>query len=356
MRRGFWILMLFALINLQAATAQEGLTAGLIAFYNVENLFDTINTPGVNDIEFTPQAPKRWNSARYFEKLDNLSRVIAGIGKDEGLPGGPHILGLCEVENREVIEDLVSHRSLAHLNYRIVHYNSPDARGVDVALIYQPDYFVVTASKSYDLPLGSSSGEEYFSRSQLVVSGLFLEEKMHFIVNHWPSRRSGARASEKLRVAAALLSRSIVYSLQLADPEAKIVVMGDLNDDPRDASVRRHLRALGSESALKPGDLFNPMDELFRKGVGSLAYRDRWNLFDQMIVSQSLLGKDYSSFRLLYARVYTKEFMTQRDGRFRDYPLRTYVGDQYMAGFSDHFPVYIVIGKRRAPYAPISLR
>lgn len=346
MRRGIWLILVIGLVRLQAAYPQTGMTAGLVAFWNVENLFDTINSPGVDDIEFTPQAPKRWNSARYFEKLDNLAKVISGIGRDEGLPGGPHILGLCEVENREVIEDLVGHRSLAHLNYRIVHYNSPDARGVDVALIYQPDFFVLTASKSYDLPLSSSSGTEYFSRSQLVVSGLLMDEKMHFIVNHWPSRRSGARASERLRVAAALLTRSIVDSLQLVDPEAKIVVMGDLNDDPRDASVRKHLRAIGRESALKPGDLFNPMDELFRKGVGSLAYRDSWNLFDQMIVSQSLLGTDYSSFRLLHARVYTREFMTQRDGRFRDYPLRTYVGDQYMAGYSDHFPVYIIIVRR----------
>lgn len=347
MRRGIWLVLLFAVTGLQAANSQTGMTAGLVAFYNVENLFDTINSPGVDDIEFTPQAPKRWNTERYFRKIDNLAGVISGIGKDEGLPGGPHILGLCEVENREVIEDLVSHRSLVHLNYRIVHYNSPDARGVDVALIYQPDFFVLTASKSYDLPLESSSGDEYFSRSQLVVSGLFMDEKMHFIVNHWPSRRSGASASERLRVSAAQLTRSIVDSLQIADPEAKIVVMGDLNDDPRDASVRKHLRAIGRESALKPGDLFNPMDELFRKGVGTLAYRDRWNLFDQMIVSQSLLGKDYSSFRLLHARVYIKEKMTQDDGRFRGYPLRSFVGDQYMEGYSDHFPVYIILVRRR---------
>jgi hypothetical protein len=347
MRRGIWLVLLFAVAGLQAAYTQTGMTAGLIAFYNVENLFDTINSPGVDDIEFTPQAPKQWNSVRYFEKLDNLAGVISGIGKDEGLPGGPHILGLCEIENREVIEDLVNHRLLKHLNYRIVHYNSLDARGVDVALIYQPDFFVLTASKSYDLPLKSSSGEEYFSRSQLVVSGLFMGEKMHYIVNHWPSRRSGARASEPLRFAAAQLTRTIVDSLQTADPEAKIVVMGDLNDDPRDASVRKHLRAQGRESSLKPGDLFNPMDELFRKGVGTLAYRDRWNLFDQMIVSQPLLGSDYSSFRLLNARVYIREAMTQSDGRFRGYPLRSFVGDQYTEGYSDHFPVYIIIVRRR---------
>lgn len=343
MRRGIWLVLLFAVTGLQAAYTQTGMKAGLIAFYNVENLFDTINSPDVDDIEFTPQAPKRWNTEKYLDKLDNLAGVISGIGKEEGLPGGPHILGLCEVENRNVIEDLVNHHSLAHLNYGIVHYNSRDARGIDVALIYQPDFFTLTASKSYDLLLTGSSGEEYFTRSQLVVSGLFMNEKMHFIVNHWPSRRSGARASERLRVAAAQLTRSIIDSLQLADRDAKIVVMGDLNDDPRDASVRKHLRAIGRESALKPGDLFNPMEELFRKGYGTLAYRDRWNLFDQIIVSQSLLGNDYSSLRLLNARVYTIEAMTQDDGRFRGYPLRSFVGDQYMAGYSDHFPVYIII-------------
>lgn len=347
MRKRIVLVLMAAAMPWFAAFAQAEMTAGLIAFYNVENLFDTINTPGVNDEEFTPQAPKRWNSARYFEKLDNLATVIAGIGRDEGLPGGPHVLGLCEIENRGVIEDLVKNGRLAHLNYGIVHYNSLDMRGVDVGLIYQPDFFVVTASRSYDLPLTSTEGEVFYSRSQLVVSGLLMDEKMHFIVNHWPSRRSGSKASERLRIDAALLTRHIVDSLQKDDPLAKIVVMGDLNDDPRDASVRKHLRAEGSESTLKEGDLYNPMDELFRRGVGSLAYRDRWNLFDQMVVSQPLLGKDYSSFRMHAARVYSREFMTQRDGRFRGYPLRTFVGDQYMKGYSDHFPVYIIVVRQK---------
>jgi hypothetical protein len=337
------ILMAAVTMSLLSAWSQGEMTAGLIAFYNVENLFDTIDTPGVDDVEFTPGAAKRWNSVRYYQKLDNTARVIAGIGRDEGLPGGPHILGLCEIENREVIEDLVNHASLRHLNYRVVHYNSFDSRGVDVGLVYQADFFVLTASKSYKLPLTSMEGEEYYSRSQLVVSGLLMDEKMHFIVNHWPSRRSGSKASEKLRIEAALLTRSIVDSLQAEDPGAKIVVMGDLNDDPRDVSVTKHLSAIGRDTGLKPGDLYNPMYELFREGVGSLAYRDRWNLFDQMIVSQPLLGDDFSTFKLHAARVYRKDFMTQRDGRYRGYPLRTYVGDQFTAGYSDHFPVYLVI-------------
>jgi predicted extracellular nuclease len=345
MQKRICLILVAAVFGLMEAGAQAEMKAGLIAFYNVENLFDTINTPGVEDEEFTPQAPKKWNSRRYQEKLDNMARVISGIGRDEGLPGGPHVLGLCEIENQQVIQDLVDHASLAPLHYRIVHYNSFDSRGVDVGLVYQPEFFRLTASKSYVLPLSSSEGEEYYSRSQLVVSGFLMDEKMHFIVNHWPSRRSGSKASERLRIEAAQLTRSIVDSLQMADPEAKRVVRGDLNDDPMDPSVTKHLRAVGNESSLQEGDLFNPMQKLFREGVGSLAYRDRWNLFDQMIVSQPLLGKDYSSFRMLTARVYRKEFMTQRDGRFRGYPLRTFVGDQFTAGYSDHFPVYIIVGR-----------
>ncbi|MBM3421366.1 MAG: endonuclease/exonuclease/phosphatase family protein [Bacteroidetes bacterium] len=340
-------MLILALLPLAEASAQTGLRAGLVAFYNLENLFDTIKSAGVNDEEFTALGPKRWTGARYREKLANNAKVIAGIGRDEGLPGGPHVLALCEIENREVIEDLVGTAALAHLNYRIVHYNSFDSRGVDVALIYQPEYFVATASRSYILPLTSEEGEEYYSRSQLVVSGELMGELMHFIVNHWPSRRSGSKASERLRIEAAQLTRSIVDSLQYIDAGARIVVMGDLNDDPTDASVTRHLRASGSIASLNKGDLYNPMYDLYRKGVGSLAYRDRWNLFDQIIVSQSLLGKDYSTFKMVAARVYIKDFMTQRDGRFRGYPLRTFVGNQYTAGFSDHFPVYVVLGRER---------
>jgi len=327
--------------------SQTGMTAGVIAFYNVENLFDTINSPGINDEEFTPQSPKKWNTRRYYEKLDNIARVISEIGRDEGLPGGPHILGLSEIENFQVIEELVNHRLLAHLNYRIIHYNSFDIRGIDVAMIYQPDFFTVKSSKSYVLPLTSPEGEEYYSRSQLVVSGLLMGEKMHFIVNHWPSRRSGSKASQRLRVEAARLTRHIVDSLQSNDPEAKIIVMGDLNDDPTDISVTKHLRAKGTQTGLEPGDLYNPMYMIYRKGSGSLAYRDKWNLFDQIIISQPLLGKDFSSFQYLSATVYAKDYMAQNDGRFKGYPLRTFVGNQYTAGYSDHFPVYIILARKK---------
>ncbi len=217
------------------AFTQKNLTAGVIAFYNLENLFDTIDTDGVDDLEFTPEAPKKWNSSRYNEKLTNMSKVIAAIGRDEGLPGGPHIIGVSEIENREVLVDLAKQPAISHLNYQVVHYNSPDLRGVDVALMYQPALFKLTGSKSYELMLNEKDGTRIYTRDQLLVSGYFMGEMMHFIVGHWPSRRSGEKASENLRVDAARLTRHIIDSLQSDDPEAKIVVMGDLNDDPVDS-------------------------------------------------------------------------------------------------------------------------
>jgi len=323
--------------------AQKEFEAGIIAFYNLENLFDTLNTEGVNDEEYTPDGPNEWNSRKYRDKISKLARVISQIGADEGIPGGPAILGVSEIENRSVLEDLVAHPLLKDANYHIVHYDSPDLRGVDVGLLYQPRYFTVTHSLSAELPLFDEKGERIYTRDQLLVSGLFHGEPMHFIVNHWPSRRGGEKASRPRRIAAAELTRSLADSILEENAHAKIVVLGDLNDDPVNQSVRKILRAGKNKNRLREGELYNCMFPLFRMGVGSLAYRDAWNLFDQIIISQGLLGEDYSTFTFYSARVFNKEFLTQQDGQYRGYPYRTYVGNTWQGGYSDHFPVYIVV-------------
>jgi hypothetical protein len=340
----FFPLILFALFfvcvsNLFSQEAKQYRVA-CIAFYNVENLFDTINSPGVNDMEFTPEGRSRWNSSRYFDKLDKLSDVISQIGM-ELTPDGPAVLGLAEVENRSVLEDLVSQNPIAERNYEIVHFDSRERRGIDVALIYQPKYFQVTNTKTY--PLIIEGNPDFASRDQLLVSGIFDGEPMHFIVAHWPSRSGGEKRSRPLRVAAANIARHMIDSILQIDPQARIFFMGDLNDDPLNVSIRKHLRTCGSAENLKPLELFNPYEPLHRKGVGTLAWRDAWNLFDQIILSQPLIGDNEQRYRFHSAHVFNKKFLQQPEGRFQGYPFRSYAGGAFLGGYSDHFPVYLFI-------------
>ena len=324
------------------AQDQRSYKVGCIAFYNVENLFDTINDPEKNDEEYLPSGDIRWNSKKYMEKLERLSEAIVGIGTDI-TPDGAAILGVSEIENKEVLLDLAATERLKGRNYQVIHYQSPDVRGVDVALMYQPKYFKPTASKSYRLHV--EGRPDFITRDQLIVSGLFDGEEMHFIVNHWPSRRGGEKRSLPFRMAAAKLSRHIVDSLLAINAQAKIVVMGDLNDNPSNKSLTEGLKAKGSIDELQPGDMYNVMYSLYKKGIGSNAWRDTWSLFDQQIVSQGFLGKDYSTYKFYTAKVYNKVDLTQKSGRFKGYPWRTYVGGEYHGGYSDHFPSFIIIAK-----------
>lgn len=326
----------------QFVSAQEKqYKVGCIAFYNLENLYDTINDPNTNDDEFTPEGTNKWNSARYNVKLNHIAQVVSQIGS-EYVKGGPVVMGFSEIENKSVLEDLVKQDSLKNSNYGIVHYDGPDKRGVDVALIYRKDFFTVTNSESVTLTIPGRT--DFFTRDQLVVAGKFDGEMLYIIVNHWPSRRGGEKKSAALRNAAADLTKSIVDSIQKIDSTAKIIIMGDLNDDPVNNSIVKHLKAKGDEKEVGKKDLYNPMYNLFKKeGVGSLAYRDNWNLFDQIIVTGTLLGEDRSTYKFFKAKIFNKNFLTQKEGAFSGYPFRTYVGTTYMGGYSDHFPAYIFL-------------
>ncbi|MBN1952543.1 MAG: endonuclease/exonuclease/phosphatase family protein [Bacteroidales bacterium] len=339
--RFYLLLMLLWMAGSLQAQQEKTFNAVCIGFYNLENLFDTILDPELyNNEEFTPNGPNQWTAERYHEKLRNMADVISKIGTDV-VPAGVAILGISEIENRNVVEDLVKHEILRERGFRIVHYDSPDARGVDVGLIYRPDIFTVLGSKSYRLTLENDSG--FRSRDQLLVTGKAGDDILHIIVNHWPSRRGGERASRPKRNAAGDLSRHIADSLLALDKNAKIIVMGDLNDDPVNPSVRDHLRAKGNKDKLEEGDLFNPMYGLYKEGIGSLAYRDSWNLFDQIIISQGLLGDDFRDYTFYKAKVFNKNFLVQKDGPYAGYPRRTFAGGVYQGGYSDHFPVYILL-------------
>jgi len=316
---------------------------GCVAFYNIENLFDTINQPYVIDEEFLPEGTNAWNSSKYWEKQKNLAEVISQIGTDL-TPDGPAILGLSEIENRSVLDDLVKEPAIKNRNYQVVHIDGPDRRGVDCALFYNPKYFKVTNTQSRRFTLPDDTN--FHTRDQLVVSGIFDGEPMHFVVNHWPSRSGGQKASEHKRIGAARVTRAIVDSLFALEPNAKIIVMGDLNDDPVDKSVKEYLNTGGETEKLKSGQLYNPMMKMFKNGIGSLAYRDSWNLFDQIILSQAFLGEDKSTFKYYKAQIFNKPFLLQKDGAFKGYPWRSFAGGVYLGGYSDHFPAMVFLIKK----------
>lgn len=312
-----------------------------LAFYNLENLFDTEDDPLTNDEEFTPRGANRWTEERYRRKQNNMASVISKLGKDYS-PQGAAVVGVCEIENRKVLEDLVANPALLDAKYQIVHYDSPDRRGIDVGLLYNPRLFQVSNSKTiaYQLPEDTT----YVTRDILLVSGKLAGELIHIFVNHWPSRFGGAK-SAPLREHAASLVRNAVDSLYNLDREAKIVIMGDFNDDPVDKSLRIVLAAKKKKENVEDGELFNTMWPHYDRGIGSLGYQGKWNLFDQIIVSYPLLKKDRSSFRMWKSEVFNREYLITQEGRYKGYPFRTFAGGTFQNGYSDHFPVLLYLAR-----------
>jgi len=345
MKRSVFFLLLLALpaINLLAQKAQQ-YKVGAIGFYNLENLFDTEDDPLINDSEFLPTGKKNWTEAIYQEKQGNMARVISELGTELS-PDGVSILGVSEVENRKVLEDLVKQPKLASRNYQIIHFDSPDERGVDVGLLYQTKYFKPTSSKAVFTPVFNADGTPDQTRDILFVSGLYDGEPLHILVNHWPSRSGGEAASQPKRNASALICKNIADSLMQADPNAKIIIMGDLNDDPTSPSVKKILAASFKKEDTKKGGLFNPMYDFFKRGIGSNAYQDSWNLFDQIILSHGLINEKAGGFQFYNARVFNESYLFQKSGQYRGYPLRTFSGDNYIGGFSDHLPVFVYLVK-----------
>jgi hypothetical protein len=318
-----------------------------IAFYNVENLFDTENNPFTFDDDRTPDGDDVWTQEKYRDKLQKLAEVIPKIGSDISKQA-PVIVGICEIENRRVLEDLISEPKLKAYNYGIVHYESPDRRGIDVALLYRKDIFRLENSVSHELLIYDSKepDKRIYTRNQLVVSGKIDDEKLHFIVNHWPSRSGGETASSYKREKAAALNKVILDSIFKKEPLAKVISMGDFNDDPTNKSFKEILKTKGDTKGLNPHQLYNPMERMFKKGMGTLAYRDGWNLFDQILISGALTKKDYSSFQFYKAGIFNKKYLITESGQYKGYPFRSYGYSGYQGGYSDHFPVYIYLIKQ----------
>ncbi len=366
MRKIVWVL--FYLFTITQAIAQsKKYTIHTVAFYNFENLFDTINDPDTFDEEWTPKGLQRWTFDKYQKKLTNLARVLAEIGSAEN-PDSPTFIGGCEIENRGVLEDLVKQPKLIEKEYGIIHFDSPDKRGIDVALLYQKKKFQPTSytniplyifkkasatneiektnteEKTDDELQVSTKNYRVYTRDQLLVTGFLEGEEINIIVNHWPSRSGGEKKSSPFREAAGTLNKKIIDSLQRINPQAKIIILGDLNDGAYNKSVKVALGAKAKKAEVKPFGIYNPFEDMAKKGFGTIAFRDAWDIFDQIMVSETFIQPNYSSYRFWKAGIYNKSFLIQTTGQYKGYPLRH---SNTEIGFSDHFPVYIYLIKEK---------
>ncbi len=315
-----------------------------IGLWNVENLYDTLNDVWKNDEEFTPYGSNAWTGKRYWVKIDRLAEVISQMASDV-TPDGLAILGLCEIENKNVVKDLVNSPRLKKRNYQIVHIEGPDARGVDPSFIYNPNYFKLIKAVNYPVRLITDSSHK--TRDILVVSGLFNSEPLTVLVNHWPSRRGGEMASRPNRNGAAKIAKHISDSIVKNDDKAKVVIMGDLNDDPVNECVKK---VIGTYANIKDAEdqlFFNPMEKPYKDGTGTLAWQDSWNLFDQTLLNKNWLPKKFETWQFYAVRIFNKDYLKSDFGNFKGYPFRTYSGGAYTAGYSDHFPVYFLIAKEK---------
>jgi hypothetical protein len=304
-----------------------------VGFYNLENLFDTKNDTLVRDDDRTPKGKYRWTSSRLETKLKNISNVVTRINLEleetEWLG-----LGVCEVENLELLEALTTRNGILK-NAGIIHFDSPDLRGIDVGLLYNQSLFRPTHFQKQKVPLLKDRTEIIYTRDLLVVSGIALEsERIHFVIAHWPSRSGGEKRSEWRRKTASYYTRKAIDSITSREPEAKIIVMGDFNDDPVNESILQLINPKANNDSL-----INFSNTSYHKGIGSIAYRDKWHLFDQIIGTKSLIHQP--GLQALGFGVYTSRYLQTSRGRYRRYPFRTYAGLQYQGGYSDHFPVVL---------------
>jgi len=350
MRKHLHLLVFLLFISSLVFSQRKGKKYNIrtIAFYNLENLFDTINDVNKND-EASPMMELKSNRSRvYWDKIDKLGSVISQIGLDKAKTS-PAIIGVAEVENLSVLEDLVKSKHLVKKRYGIIHYDSPDKRGIDVALLYQKRYFKPIHHEVFN-PNIYSNNRKIYTRDQLLVSGYLDDELIHLIVNHWPSKRGGSK-SIPFREKAAYQNTKIIAKIRQQDPNAKILSVGDFNDDPIESSFKKVLKTQEKRKNLKNGDIYNPYEEMFKRGLNTGAYRDNISLFDQILLSSSLVNKknkkDFSSYKLFRAMIFNKRFLMQTKGQFKGYPLRSFSYGGYTGGYSDHFPVYVYLLKEK---------
>ncbi len=339
------MLLLFLLFSAGLLAQKKQLyKTAIVAFYNCENFYDTIDDPVTRDEEFTPAGEKHYTQKMYADKLTKIATVISKIGVDGNAsnPDGPSIIGLAEIENKTVLTDLINQPSLKKRNYRFIHFDSKDERGIDVALLYNPTYFTVESSK----PIFIKMRGYYYTRDILWVKGKLDGETIHIFVNHWPAKTDAADQNEAARMIAANVLKQHIDSIYKADGSQKIIIMGDFNDNPDNKTISEILKANPVEKEVTKLGLYNPFANLYNNGIGSIVSRDIWSLFDQIIISYPWLNKNQNGLFFYQSQIFNPAFLTENLGRYKGYPMRTWDGNNYRGGYSDHFPTYIILLKK----------
>ncbi len=304
-----------------------------IAFYNVENLFDTVDGAHTLDHDYTPKGKKKWGPYRFNIKIQKLGNAISKIGND--MP--PVLVGLAEVENKTVLNALINSEKLKEHAYQYIHFDSPDERGIDVALLFNTRYFQPITSEVIPIEVYNSKNIRDYTRDILYVKGELMGELIHIYVNHWPSKRTGHDETQRKRIHIAKLIHDHMDALKEHSP--KIVVLGDFNDNPTDESIQNHLAING---------LKNPMVDLYTNGLGSLKFYGKWMLFDQILLSSPFFEPKPNKLVFKEANIFNADFLTNPRGRYKNTPFRTYSGKYYLGGCSDHFPVYVLLESKKA--------
>lgn len=327
-------------------SAQKKYAVYGVGFYNQENLFDTCHDEGKNDYDFLPNGSYKWDKLKYTHKLHNMARALADMGTDM-LPNGCAVIGLSEVENSRALDDLVAEPELAARGYRYAHIEGPDRRGVDCAMLYNPALFTLRDVKLVPYVPELEQDSTFMTRGFLIVSGQMADEHVTVIVCHWPSRFSGSFYRE----CAGRQVKVVKDSLLRDDPDCKVLVMGDMNDDPMNRSMAVELGARKTIQEMGDGDMFNPWWKILESGTGTLSYQGSWNLFDQIVMSPNLIDrtgtKDYSKLTYLKCQIQRRDYLLQSEGAYKGSPKRTTAGGVWLDGFSDHLPVVVYLVKEK---------
>jgi len=322
------ILLVVLLIYCTKATAQKI----VIGFYNCENFYDTTDQANTIDEDFLPTSSKQYNSEKFKRKASNIAKVVYGIGNIGG-QNRLAFIGFAEIENKNVIINIASDSLLKKYHYKIIHFDANDPRGIDVGFMYNPDFFTPIQYRPFSITI-KEHANDYPTRDILFVKGLLGDEVVNVLINHWPSRRGNSKTAKLRRFWASEICKQIIDSIHQTCPSEKFIVMGDFNDNPTDKSLENI-------------PLYNPFKPLFKSGQGSIAYKDAWNLFDQILISPSLMEE--KSYLTYYNSIIYKNIdLTEHTGRYRGYPKRTWNGDDFNNGFSDHFPVAVIFSLKLA--------
>lgn len=345
MKKSLFFMATLCLMVASVACAQEKkFSLYAVGFYNLENLFDTCHDEGHNDYQFLPDGQYKWTGLKYTHKLRNMARVLADMGTDKH-PMGCAVIGVSEVENAKCMDDLCSQKPLKARGYKYVHVEGPDRRGVDCALIYNPKLFQVRNVKLVPYVYRLAADSMRATRGFLTVSGTMAGEHVTIIVNHLPSRG----ATSFYREEGGRQLRAVKDSLLRDDPAVKLFIMGDMNDDPQDKSMAVALGAKRKTKDVEDGGLWNPWWDTLANGTGTLIYDGKWNLFDQIILSKSLLNpdktKDFTTLKYHSHQIFNRDYLFQKEGKYKGGSKRTHAGGVWLDGYSDHFPTIVYVVK-----------